>query len=72
MTTTLHPCPGLCGAMVARHLLACKPCWLRLPADLRRAVDAGWLVRLDDGHRSHRAAMKTAAVWYREHAAVAT
>jgi hypothetical protein len=31
MATDTHECPGGCGRQVARRLLACKPCWFRLP-----------------------------------------
>lgn len=71
-----HPCPG-CGALgVPRHQLACKPCWLRLPADLRNAVNGTYRARsrgsADATRRSavvsaHRRALAAAMEWYRDH-----
>jgi hypothetical protein len=58
----MHDCPGGCGSQVPRHLFACKPCWWRLPADLRRPITATHGVDV----RAHRAAMADAMRWYRE------
>lgn len=33
-----HACPGGCGAVVENRLFACKPCWQRLPHDLRQRI----------------------------------
>lgn len=63
---TTHACPGGCDAQVPRHQLACKPCWFRLPADLRNAVNGTFYHRQADP-RAHRAALVAATTWYREH-----
>lgn len=31
-------CPGGCGAEVSRALVACGPCWRRVPTGLRDAI----------------------------------
>lgn len=56
-----HECPGGCGRPVARQHLACRACWYRLPADLRRPISATY--RRDFG--AHLAAMSDATDWYR-------
>lgn len=66
-----HACPG-CGAPgVPRHQLACKPCWFRLPPDLRNAVNGSYHARARGaaGVRAHRQALTTAMRWYRDHPA---
>ena len=62
--TTTHACPGGRGAQVARHMYACKPCWFRLPRNLRDAISNAWL-RGD--YPAHRIAMADAAQWYADH-----
>ncbi len=59
--TSCHECPGGCGRQVGRHHFACKACWYRLPADLRRPISATY--RRDTG--AHLAAMADAVDWYR-------
>jgi hypothetical protein len=62
-----HPCPGGCGGHVSRARLSCKPCWLRLPADIRAEVtdayDQRW--RDPDGRIRHADALTAASRWYR-------
>lgn len=55
-----HTCPGNCGAQVPHHHLACKPCWWRLPAPLRNALNAAHR----KGGPAHRAALQAALRWY--------
>lgn len=33
-----HHCPGKCGAAVPNRLFACKPCWAKLPHELRQNI----------------------------------
>lgn len=69
MTTarvTTHGCPG-CGAQVARHRLACPPCWAALPLPLKDDVNAAWRRRrnrIPGADREHRKAMLAAFHWY--------
>jgi hypothetical protein len=60
-----HDCPGRCGNQVARHQLACKPCWFRLPKVYRDDVNAAYRGRARDPGR-HRRAMQQAFAWYRD------
>lgn len=72
-----HDCPGGCGAQVPQHQMACKPCWFRLPVDLRNAVNGTFRARQrttgrrPDVHSAavaaHRKALVAAFQWYREH-----
>lgn len=68
MTPAVHKCPGRCGALVPAHHLACKPCWFRLPRDLRDAVTRAYQ-RRGTHPREHRTALAAAFVWYRDDAA---
>ena len=35
-----HTCPGKgCQIQVPRHQLACRSCWFKVPAPLRRAIN---------------------------------
>jgi hypothetical protein len=65
-TIQTHDCPGGCGRPVERHRVACRECWYRLPADLRRAITNNWKRNLD----AHRLALVDAVQWYRDHPAV--
>jgi hypothetical protein len=60
-----HGCPGDCGAQVPRHQLACKPCWFRLPKDLRDDVNYACRRRAVDAS-SHRRALRAAMNWYHD------
>jgi hypothetical protein len=60
-----HGCPGDCGARVPRRLLACKPCWFRLPTGLRDAVNDAYRRRRADP-TAHRDALRAAMTWYRD------
>lgn len=62
----VHACPGLCGRNVLNHLYACKPCWYRLPQDLRRPISDTY--RRDP--LAHLHAMGDARRWYLDHPAV--
>jgi hypothetical protein len=57
-----HTCPGGCGREVPGHLYACKPCWYRLPQDLRRPISANY----GRDPEAHAQAMRDARRWYRE------
>lgn len=59
-----HGCPGDCGAKVPRHMLACRPCWFRLPADLRTAVTAAYRHRRSSP-TAYREALAGALQWFR-------
>lgn len=61
-----HACPGGCGRRVARHLYACKACWMRLPYTLRQPISASY----QRDAAAHSAAMAAAASWYSSHAGV--
>ncbi len=63
---TTHRCPGCNVPGVVRSRLACKPCWYRLPADLRNAVNGSFYHR-QRNPAAHRAAVFAAMTWYREH-----
>lgn len=56
-----HHCPSCQQPGIAYELLACRPCWWRLPKPLRNA--------LNNAHRrggpAHRAALAAAINWYR-------
>lgn len=64
MTDRRHECPGHCGRTVPLHLLACSPCWHRLPADLQRAVSLAHR-RRQHYPGEHRQAVQDAVAWYR-------
>jgi hypothetical protein len=64
-----HQCPGGCAARVPRKLLACRPCWLRLPSTLRDAVHYAYDRRASNP-RAHRTAVLAAYDWYRRNAEV--
>lgn len=57
-----HGCPGGCGAQVPYEMLACKPCWWRLPRPYRDALNAAHR----KGGPAHRAALAAALRWYRK------
>lgn len=63
MTVPLHTCPGGCGRNVAHHMVACKPCWFRLPKHLRDTV---WRAIRGPGAGSpeHTDALIAAFDWY--------
>jgi hypothetical protein len=61
---TTHACPGGCGTYVPRARLSCRPCWYRLPAGLRGALNEAH--RTHGAHTApHRAALSDALDWYR-------
>lgn len=61
---TTHPCPGCEQPGVPRHQLACRPCWAKLPSDLKNAVNGTFRRRLADP-APHRRAAVAAYHWYR-------
>lgn len=69
-----HACPG-CGALGVRDdRYACKPCWNRLPWELRDRIMATWSAKRrapSDIHAAvaHRNAMEAGGIWYRGHPA---
>jgi hypothetical protein len=58
-----HGCPGLCGRRIPRHRFACKPCWSRLPQDLREGIVGNG----DHDGMAHRSAKSDATLWYLDH-----
>lgn len=56
-----HRCPGGCGRVVPRHQLSCRDDWFRLPAELRRSINAAY--RRDRGR--HLELVGDALAWYR-------
>lgn len=56
-----HACPGCGREGIAHRLLACQPCWYRLPYELRRIIQ-----RVRRGSVDHREAIQTALVWYHD------
>ena len=56
-----HACPGCRTPGIPYELLACKPCWFRLPATYRNALNAAHR----KGGPAHRAALQAALTWYR-------
>lgn len=65
-----HDCPGHCGRRIVNKMLACGPCWLELPEDLRRNIIRADNIRQrkpDDTAliRAHRNAVVAALAWYR-------
>lgn len=45
------------------HLFACRPCWYRLPAELRRPITSNYSRDVD----AHFDAMADANDWYQTH-----
>lgn len=62
--SALHECPGKCGALVVRSMLACKPCWYRLPAEIRDQVNFTYRQRISNP-MGHIRAVAEASSWYR-------
>ena len=62
-----HRCPGCQKPAIPTRLLACKPCWTRLPQPLQAAVTG-----TSRHSRAHRDAVTAAAAWYRENPATPT
>lgn len=59
-----HKCPGGCDTDVPRARLSCRPCWYRLPVDLRATLNEAYRAR--GAHTApHRAALRDAIEWYR-------
>ncbi len=65
---TTHECPGCHNAQIEYNKLACKPCWYRLPASLRRQINGAWRLGVL-GRAAHVKALREALAWYREHPA---
>lgn len=67
-----HPCPGMCdGPHIPIGFVACKPCWQRLPAQLRDNITRTYRHRHfgADARRAYVAALYDAHRWYRLHPA---
>ena len=62
MATPVHACPGCGKHRIPNRLLACQPCWTRLPGDLRRPLQT-----VTRGTAEHRDALTAALTWYRNH-----
>lgn len=65
-----HDCPGHCGRRVIHSMLACGPCWLELPQQLRDAVTKADNIRRRDPKdpvriAAHRRAVAACLAWYR-------
>lgn len=65
MSEPRHDCPGACGKTVPLHLLACAPCWWRLPSKMRNAVSAAYHRREVDP-LGHVRSINEARRWYRD------
>jgi hypothetical protein len=61
----VHGCPGCAVPGVPDHLLACGPCWGRLPRVYRNAVLAAWRNR-SKAPLGHLRAVGAARTWYRQ------
>lgn len=68
-----HDCPGCGKPGVPQSQLACKPCWFKLPLDLRNAINGSYRARTNArlpntrsaAVRAHRQALANAMAWYR-------
>lgn len=59
-----HACPGGCGAVaVPDRMVACRPCWFRLPPEIRLDV---WRAFRQHGTGSpgHHRALSAAYAWW--------
>lgn len=71
LASARHDCPGQCGIRVTHAMLACAPCWARLPADLRHAVARADAIKRRSPADSirvaeHRRAVVACLTWYRQ------
>lgn len=57
-----HTCPGCKRRQVPRHQLSCRPCWYRLPRDLRDRLNAAY----HQGAEAHAPVMRECLDWYRD------
>lgn len=55
-------CPSCRAVEVPRHRFACRPCWFRLPADLRREITANYR----RNPAVHLQAIRDGLRWYRD------
>ena len=53
-----------CAEQVSRRMLACKPHWRELPAELRREINASYHDKSPTGPSRHRNALREAFRWY--------
>lgn len=61
--TNTHECPyPLCTLRVPRAMLACRPHWFALPAELRSAI---WAAHKAKNTMEHARAIGAAMRWYR-------
>jgi hypothetical protein len=58
-----HPCPS-CRAAIPPRLFACRPCWFRLPLDIRDRINFGYGDR-QANPTAHRRAMAEGTAWFR-------
>jgi hypothetical protein len=58
-----HTCPGCHQRDVPRHQLSCRPCWYRLPPELRDALNAAYHKGTAE---EHGRAMRACLDWYRD------
>lgn len=70
MNGPTHDCaaPG-CGVQCAYEMLACRPHWYRLPADLRNRITGAWRSVGVRGAERYLAVRAEAVTWWRENAA---
>jgi hypothetical protein len=59
-----HNCPGGCDRTVPRHLLACSPCWWRMPEEMRKEINIAYARRAHDP-AGHRRVIVEAYQWFR-------
>lgn len=63
-----HTCPHpACTEQVGSTMLACRPHWFALPAELRSEVWAAYR-RIRSDPRRHRAAIAACLTWWRANA----
>lgn len=65
-TDLTHECPAVgCEARVTRAMLACRPHWFALPAQLRTDI---WAAHRSRDRVAHRQAVGAAVRWYKAQA----
>jgi hypothetical protein len=64
MTPGERACPGGCGHLVPRRLLACRVDWFRLPIVYRQRIRDTYRQIGTAGEGPHLAAVREALAWY--------
>lgn len=63
-STSVHNCPGQCGALVPNRLYACREDWHRLPSEFQALIWSTAKMALLAPER--RLALTYARQWYRD------